>query len=248
LTEALDQTVESAVNLVGVDVNTASVSLLKYVSGLTSRSAENLVDFRNKNGPFQDRGELKGVSGIGEIVFQQSAGFLRIPDGKNPLDNTSIHPESYPATRKLLKEYQILENPTDWRKLNSQVRNEKKRIDQLTKNLGIGEPTLLDILSNLEKPGRDPREEMPKPLFKSDVLKIEDLRKGMILKGTVRNVVDFGAFVDIGLKRDGLIHVSQMAERLIKDPHKVLSVGDIISVKVLEIDLERDRIKLSLKI
>jgi uncharacterized protein len=234
--------------LVGVDLNTASASLLKYVSGLTSRSAENIIKYRNKNGPFTSRQELNRVAGIGDIAFQQSAGFLRIPNGKNPLDNTSIHPESYEATKKLLQKFKILDKPLNWRELNSNLRKDKIEFTSLAEEIDIGALTLEDILLNLEKPGRDPRDEMQKPVFKSDVLNIEDLRDGMILKGTVRNVVDFGAFVDIGIKRDGLVHVSQMGERFVKDPHKIVSVGDVISVKVIGVDTERGRVKLSLKV
>jgi uncharacterized protein len=202
----------------------------------------------NKNGAFTSRQELNNVSGIGDIAFQQSAGFLRIPNGKNPLDNTSIHPESYEATIKLLQKFQVLDKPLNWRELNSNLKRDKIEFTSLAEEIGIGALTLEDILLNLEKPGRDPRDEMQKPVFKSDVLNIEDLREGMILKGTVRNVVDFGAFVDIGLKRDGLVHVSQMGRRFVKDPHKILSVGDVISVKVIDVDIERGRIKLSLNV
>ncbi len=248
LSEALNQVVESAVNLVGVDLNTASASLLKYVSGLTARTAENIVKYRDEHGKFRNREELKKVPGIGDIAFQQSAGFLRIPDGDNPLDNTSIHPESYQATHRLLEKFQVLDRPARWRELPAEIRKQKIDLATLAEEIGVGEPTLEDILANLEKPGRDPRDEMPKPIFKSDVLKIEDLREGMILKGTVRNVVDFGAFVDIGIKRDGLVHVSEMGEKYVKDPHKVVAVGDVISVKVIGVDLERGRVKLSMKI
>ncbi len=247
LGETLGVVVESAVNLVGVDLNTASASLLKYVSGLTTRTAENIVKYRDENGKFRSRENLTAVSGLGEIAFQQSAGFLRIPEGDNPLDNTGIHPESYDATRRLLDKFQVTDNPAEWRTLRSQVSRQGTAIRNLAEEIGIGEPTLEDILANLEKPGRDPRDEMPKPILKSDVLKLEDLREGMVLKGTVRNVVDFGAFVDIGVKRDGLVHVSEMGERFVKDPHKVVSVGDVINVKVVGVDLERGRVKLSMK-
>ncbi len=248
LGEALEIVVESAVNLVGVDLNTASMSLLKNISGLTSRTAENIIKYRDEHGEFRNREQLPNVPAVGDIAFQQSAGFLRIPDGDNPLDNTSIHPESYEATKTLLKKFKILDNPPEWRTLRYQIKNEQHNFSDLAREIGVGEPTLEDILANLEKPGRDPREEMPKPVFKSDVLKLEDLREGMVLKGTVRNVVDFGAFVDIGVKRDGLVHVSEMGERFVKDPHKVVSVGDVISVKVIDIDLERGRVKLSMKV
>ncbi len=248
LSESLHNVVESAVNSVGVDLNTASVSLLKYVSGLTARTAENIVRYRDEHGKFRRREELKKVSGIGEIAFQQAAGFLRIPDGDNPLDNTGIHPESYEATRKLLALFNVENDPKEWRKLPRLVREKQMSLAELAEQVGVGEPTLEDILKDLEKPGRDPREEMPPPIFKSDVLKIEDLREGMILKGTVRNVVDFGAFVDIGLKRDGLVHVSEMADRFVKNPLEVVSVGDVVTVKVIGIDLERQRVKLSMRV
>lgn len=247
LHEALHAVVEDCVNQVGVNLNTASKALLTYVSGLTSRSAKNIVKYREQRGSFRNREELKEVPGIGINSFEQCAGFLRIPNGTNPLDNTSIHPESYDATRKLLQKLAITDIHQGGKTLIRQLKSQSREIRQLAEELQLGEPTLRDILDNLEKPGRDPREDLPKPLLKSDILKIEDLREGMILKGTVRNVVDFGAFVDIGVKQDGLIHISQMGERFVKDPHKVLSVGDIIDVKIISIDPERGRIGLSLK-
>ncbi len=246
LAEALHQVVESAVNMVGVNLNTASVSLLKYVSGLTSRTAASIVQYRDEHGPFQNREELKKVEGIGEIAFQQAAGFLRIPDSDNPLDNTSIHPESYPATQKLLQKFHIKDIQQEGKLLRQKIKQAHIELKALLAELGIGEPTFNDILDNLEKPGLDPRDELPPPIFKSDVLKMEDLREGMILKGTVRNVVDFGAFVDIGVKQDGLVHVSRMAKKFVKNPYELLSVGDVIEVKVISIDLERGRIGLSM--
>ncbi|MHB2150744.1 Tex family protein [Calditrichota bacterium LG25] len=246
LAEALQQVVESAVNMVGVNVNTASASLLKYVSGLTSRTANSIVKYRDEHGPFRNREEIKKVDGIGEVAYQQAAGFLRIPDGDNPLDNTSIHPESYEATRKLLEKFKVDDIHQGGKLLRLKIKQEKVDIPALLEELGIGEPTFNDILDNLEKPGLDPRDELPKPIFKSDVLKMEDLREGMILKGTVRNVVDFGAFVDIGVKQDGLVHVSRMAKKFVKNPYELLSVGDVIEVKVVSIDLERGRIGLSM--
>jgi uncharacterized protein len=247
LDEALQNVVESAVNSVGVDVNTASASLLKYISGLTSRTVENIVKYRDAHGKFTDREELRNVSGVGDIAFQQAAGFLRIPGGDNPLDNTGIHPESYQATQKLLELFTVQNDSKAWRTLKQRVRQEKKTLAALAEQVGVGEPTLEDILNDLEKPGRDPRDKMPKPIFKSDVLKLEDLREGMILKGTVRNVVDFGAFVDIGVKREGLVHVSEMAERYVKNPLEVVAVGDVVTVKVVGVDIERGRVKLSMK-
>ncbi len=246
LAEALHQVVESAVNMVGVNLNTASASLLKYVSGLTSRTAANIVKYRDEHGPFRNREELKKVDGIGEIAFQQAAGFLRIPDGDNPLDNTSIHPESYQATQRLLEKFKIKDVHQGGKLLRMKLKTENVDLEKLLEELGIGEPTFNDILENLEKPGLDPRDEMPKPIFKSDVLKMEDLREGMVLKGTVRNVVDFGAFVDIGVKQDGLVHVSRMAKKFVKNPLEIVSVGDVIDVKVVSIDLERGRIGLSM--
>lgn len=254
LEEALNSIVESAVNLVGVDLNTASIGLLQNVSGLNTKSAQNIVGFRDDHGRFNNREQLIQVSGIGETAFQQSAGFLRITDGDNPLDNTAIHPESYLATQKLLEMFKIdlrsrrESEQKKWQGLRNELKNYKLTNSQLAEKIGVGEPTLEDILINLEKPGRDPRDEMPKPLFKSNVLKLEDLREGMILQGTIRNVVDFGAFVDIGLKRDGLIHISQMADKFVKNPLEIVSVGDIVKIKVIGIDLERERVNLSMKI
>ncbi len=247
LSEALDNVVESAVNMVGVDLNTASASLLKHVSGLTSRTAENIVKHRDENGRFDKRSKLKKVAGIGGVAYEQAAGFLRIPDGAEPLDNTGIHPESYAATKKLLALFKIEKDPSRWRDLSKLIQSSGKSVSALAKDIGVGEPTLEDIISNLEKPGRDPRDAMPKPILKSDVLKIDDLREGMTLKGTVRNVVDFGAFVDIGLKRDGLVHISELANRFVKNPMDVVSVGDVVNVRVLSVDLERGRVQLSMK-
>ncbi len=243
----LDNVVESCVNFVGVDLNTASASLLTYVSGLNKRIAENIVKYREKKGKFKDRGELKEVTGLGEKAFEQSAGFLKIPGSKNPFDNTFIHPESYEATEKMLKNFNIpIANIKDSGSMISLIVN-KKGTKQLAEELGIGEPTLIDIIENLKKPGRDPREELPKPILRSDVLKIEDLKEGMKLKGTVRNVVDFGAFVDIGVKQDGLLHISQIADKYIKNPLDVINVGDIIDVTIIGINKERGRISLSMK-
>lgn len=246
LTQSLGQVVESAVNNVGVNLNTASSSILKYVSGLTSRTADSIIEYRNEHGSFHNRAELKQISGIGGIAFEQAAGFLRIPDGDNSLDNTAIHPESYKATEKLLRKFKIEDVKAEGRQIKKKVKDSGVILDELLEELGIGEPTYYDILDNLEKPGLDPRDELQKPIFKSDVLKMEDLKEGMVLKGTVRNVVDFGAFVDIGVKQDGLVHVSQMAKRYIKNPLEVASVGDVVDVKVVSIDLERGRIALSM--
>ncbi|MBX7151603.1 RNA-binding transcriptional accessory protein, partial [bacterium] len=244
LADALTVVVESAVNYVGVNLNTASASLLTYVSGLSSRTATAIVQFRDKNGKFARRDQLLEVPGIGPAAFQQAAGFLRIPEGDNPFDNTSIHPESYEATQKLLQKFNVLDVRMAGSFLDLQLRNSKLPLDKVAGEVGIGVPTLKDIIDNLKKPGRDPRDEMPKPIFKSDVLKMEDLREGMILKGTVRNVVDFGAFVDIGVKQDGLVHISQLAHKFVKNPMEVVAVGDVVDVKVLGVDLAKGRVQL----
>lgn len=248
LSDTLDQVVESAVNYVGVDLNTASYALLRYVSGLNLRTAKAIVAYREEHGAFRNREELKKVPGIGESAFQQAAGFLRIPDGDNPLDNTAIHPESYEATRKLLEMFGIKDIRTGGTLIRLKLQKGNLSLEDEAKRIGVGIPTLEDILAQLEKPGRDPREELPPPIFKSDVLKLEDLKVGMILKGTVRNVVDFGAFVDIGVKRDGLVHISEMSHKFIRNPHEVVAVGDIVDVKVIHVDLAKGRIQLSMKL
>ena len=247
LSESLGHVVESCVNSVGVNLNTASASLLRHISGLTSRTAQNIVKFRDEHGKFKSRRQLMEVEGIGEVAYELAAGFLRIPDGDNPLDNTSIHPESYAATEKLLKKFKISDIRKEGNMLKLKIKNIREELQTLLEELGIGEPTFRDIIANIEKPGLDPRDSLPKPIFKSDVLKMEDLKEGMWLKGTVRNVVDFGAFVDIGVKQDGLVHVSRMAERYVKNPLEVVAVGDVVDVKVISIDLERGRIGLSMK-
>lgn len=230
LDEALTAVVEDCVNTVGVDLNTASISLLKYVSGISSRVAYNIVKYREQNGKFISREELLEVKGIGIKTFTQCAGFLRIPDGKNILDNTGVHPESYDIAEKLL---------------NMELAEEN--IGQLSKKLNAGYHTLKDIIEELKKPGRDPRDEMPKPIFRTDVLKMEDLKEDMVLTGTVRNVVDFGVFVDIGVKEDGLIHISELSNRYIKHPKEIVKIGDIVKVKILNVDKDRGRISLSMK-
>ena len=247
LAKKLDDVVVSCVNYIGVDLNTASVSLLTYVSGLNKRIATNIFNFREKYGRFQNRNQLMKVTGLGEKIFEQAAGFLKIPNGDNPLDNTFIHPESYSVTEKLLNICNI--SVANIKESGNLVYFyvSKKGNEKIAGEVGVGEPTLIDILDNLRKPGRDPREEMPKPILRSDVLKMEDLTQGMMLKGTVRNIVDFGAFVDIGVKQDGLIHISQMANKFIRNPLEVLSVGDIIDVTILSIDTEKGRISLSMK-
>lgn len=247
LGKKLDDVVVSCVNYVGVDLNTASTSLLTYVSGLNKRIAGNIVKHREKIGKFKTREELLEVSGLGDKAYEQCAGFLKIPEGKNPLDNTFIHPESYQATQKLLElgKINLSEIRSSASYLNLLI--SKKGAKKIADEINIGEPTLLDIIENLKKPGRDPREELPKPMLRSDVLKIEDLKEGMRLKGTVRNIVDFGAFVDIGVKQDALIHISQIADKYVKHPLEVLKVGDIIDATIIGIDIARGRISLSCK-
>lgn len=247
LEEKLDQVVESVVNHVGVNLNTASISLLTHVSGLNKRIASNIINYREKIGRFKNREELKKVAGIGESTYTQAAGFLKIEDGDNPLDATSIHPESYEVTIKLLEtlKMNIKEFKKDHQALVQELQRQNKK--DLSQILGVGLPTLELITENLKKPGRDPREDMPKPIFRSDVLKIEDLRPGMRLKGTVRNVIDFGAFVDIGVKQDGLLHISEMGDVFVKNPHDVLSVGDVIDVTIKTIEMDRQRIALTRK-
>jgi uncharacterized protein len=246
LAETLDAVVESAVNHVGVDLNTASPALLQYVSGVNKRVAKAIVRHRDERGPFKSRQALRKVKGIGEKGFEQSAGFLKIPAGENPLDNTFIHPESYPVVENLFALMGVRGDEPDLAQRVKAFRAEND-LAELAEVLEVGLPTLTDIFDNLIKPGRDPRDELPKPILRSDVLKMEDLREGMILKGTVRNVVDFGAFVDIGVKQDGLVHVSQMADRYVKNPLEVVSVGDVVEVKVISIDIERGRIGLSMR-
>jgi uncharacterized protein len=247
LRKNLDIVVDSCVNYVGVDVNTASASLLTYVSGLNKRLAENVVKHREENGEFKNRKEILKVTGIGAKAFEQSAGFLKIRDGKNPLDNTFIHPESYEATEKLFELVGAPKDEIEKSSLAIKSYIDKKGALVIAEEINVGEPTLIDIIENLLKPGRDPRDEMPKPILRSDVLKMEDLTEGMTLTGTVRNVVDFGAFVDIGVKQDGLLHISQIANKFVKDPLELLNVGDIIDVRVIGIDIKKGRISLSMK-
>lgn len=247
LVKNLDDVVISCVNYVGVDLNTASASLLTYVSGLNKRIASAVIRHREKIGKFKTREELMEVTGLGEKAFEQCAGFLKISDGENPLDNTAIHPESYAATQKLLKFCNIEPKELQAKGKLIDMFINTKGLRTVADDIGVGEPTLIDIIENIKKPGRDPREEMPKPILRSDVLKIEDLTEGMRLKGTVRNIVDFGAFVDIGVKQDGLLHISQMANRFIKNPLDILKVGDIIDVTIIGIDIKKDRISLSMK-
>ena len=250
LSESLTGVVEDAVNKVGVDVNTATPSLLSYVSGINSSIAKNIVKYRDENGKLKNRKQLLKVPKLGKVAFEQCAGFLRIIDGDNPLEVTAVHPESYDATEKLLDKIGFKkEDLRNKEKINS-LREHLKSVNvaEMAKELDIGEMTLSDIIEELSKPGRDPRDEMPKPILRQDVLKFEDLKEGMILTGTVRNVIDFGCFVDIGVKYDGLVHISEMSEKYIKNPSEVVSVGDIVKVKVIKIDTERHKVGLSMKV
>ena len=250
LAESLTGVVEDSVNKVGVDVNTATPSLLSYVSGINGTIAKNIVKYRDENGKLKNRKELLKVPKLGKVAFEQCAGFLRIFDGENPLEITAVHPESYEATEKLLANLGFNKTDLKDKEKIDELRQKLKSVDvaKTAKELKIGEMTLADIISELSKPGRDPREDMPKPILRSDVLKLEDLKEGMILTGTVRNVIDFGAFVDIGVKHDGLVHISEMSEKFIKNPSEIVSVGDIVKVKVIKIDLERQKVGLSMKV
>ena len=250
LTESLTGVVEDAVNKVGVDVNTATPSLLSYVSGINKTIANNIVKYRDENGKLKERKELLKVPKLGKVAFEQCAGFIRIFDGKNPLEITAVHPESYEQTEKLLAKIGYDKNDLlDKEKLKEiKTKLASVSISNLAKELEIGELTLKDIIDELSKPGRDPREEMPKPILRNDVLKFEDLKDGMILTGTVRNVIDFGAFVDIGVKHDGLVHISELSESFVKNPADVVSIGDIVKVKVIKINPEKQKVSLSMKI
>lgn len=248
LSNALDGVVEDCVNSVGVDLNTASPSLLLRVAGVTSAIAKNIAAYREENGSFKSRADLKKVPKLGPKAFEQCAGFLRISDGSNVLDNTAVHPESYSAAKKLLKLCEVSDD--DVRRGNISVLKQRVKTEgtaALAEQLEIGEPTLIDIVSEISKPGRDPREELPKPLLRTDVMGMEDLKAGMELKGTVRNVIDFGAFVDIGVHQDGLVHISQITNRFIKHPSDVLKVGEIVTVWVLSVDVQKKRIALTMK-
>ncbi len=247
LTESLAAVVEDCVNKVGVDLNTASASLLMYVSGINKTMATNIVKYREENGKFCSRSELKKVPKLGPKAYEQCAGFLRINDGRNPLDATAVHPESYAAAKSLLESLGYSTKDVKASGLVG-ISKEIKDVSAKAKELNVGEMTLRDIISELEKPGRDPREDMPKPILKSDVLEMKDLKEGMLLKGTVRNVIDFGAFVDIGVHQDGLVHISQMTDKFIKHPLEVVSVGDIVEVKVISVDEKKGRIGLTMKL
>ena len=250
LQESLTGVVEDSVNKVGVDVNTATPSLLSYVSGINNTIAKNIVKYRDENGKLKNRKELLKVPKLGKVAFEQCAGFLRIFDGDNPLEVTAVHPESYEPTEKLLNQLGFDKNDLkDKEKLeNLRTKLKSVNVQEMAKELNIGEMTLADIIEELSKPGRDPREDMPKPILRSDVLKLDDLKEGMVLTGTVRNVIDFGAFVDIGVKHDGLVHISEMSDKFIKNPSDIVSVGDIVKVKVIKIDKERQKVGLSMKV
>lgn len=245
LSEALSGVVEDCVNKVGVDLNTASAPLLEYISGISKAVAKNIVVYREENGSFKTRKELLKVSKLGPKAFEQCAGFLRINDGKEPLDMTSVHPESYEATKKLLESIGYSSKDITVAGLNG-ISKKITDFKKVSDEIGIGEITLKDIVKELEKPGRDPRDEMQKPILRTDVMEMEDLKEGMILKGTVRNVIDFGAFVDIGVHQDGLVHISKLSKKFIKHPLEAVSVGDIVEVKVDSVDLKKKRIALSM--
>ena len=247
LDESLTGVVEDAVNSVGVDLNTATPSLLKYVSGINKTLANNIVKYRDENGKIKTRKELLKVSKLGPVAFTQCAGFLRIPESKNPLDNTSVHPESYEAAEKILNSvgYELSDLKEKLPEVKAKLHD--INVEKMASELEIGVPTIKDIIKELMKPGRDPREDMPKPILRSDVLKMEDLKEGMILTGTVRNVIDFGAFVDIGVKNDGLVHISEMSDKFVKNPMNIVSVGDIVKVRVLKVDLEKKKVSLSMR-
>ena len=248
LSEALDGVVEDCVNSVGADLNTASPALLSRVSGVNATVSKNIVAYREENGAFSSRAELKKVLKLGPKAFEQCAGFLRVPESKNPLDNTGVHPESYAAAKQLLElcGYDLKDvakgNISDLAK-----KAESIGLESIGEKIGIGVPTLQDIIKEITKPGRDPRDELPPPLLRTDVLDIKDLKEGMELKGTVRNVIDFGAFIDIGVHQDGLVHISQISDKRIKHPSDVLKVGDVVNVRIVKVDVEKGRISLTMK-
>ena len=248
LSEALDGVVEDCVNSVGADLNTASPALLSRVAGVSAAVSKNIVAYREENGAFISRAELKKVSKLGPKTFEQCAGFLRVPESAEPLDHTGVHPESYDAARQLLRlcgytEADITGNGV------GELRQKVETIGTVkaAEHIGTGVPTMMDIIAELTKPGRDPRDELPPPLLRTDVLDIKDLKPGMVLKGTVRNVIDFGAFIDIGVHQDGLVHISQISDKRIRHPSDVLSVGDIVTVSILSVDTAKNRISLTIK-
>ena len=250
LGESLSNVVEDAVNEVGVDVNTATPSLLQYVSGINKTTAENIVKYRDENGKLTERKELLKVPKLGKAAFEQCAGFMRVYDGKNPLETTAVHPESYKTAEELLKIIGYKKEDLLNKEKLEEIRKSLSSINikEIAEKLGVGEMTLKDIVDWISKPGRDPRDEMPKPILRQDVLKFEDLKIGQVLTGTVRNVIDFGAFVDVGVKHDGLVHISEMSEKFVKNPSSIVSVGDVVKVKVIDVDYDRQKVKLSMKI
>ena len=250
LSEELTNVVEDAVNEVGVDVNTATPSLLSYVSGINSTIAKNIVEYRDENGKYTERKQLLKVPKLGKTAYTQCAGFIRVPNGKNPLEITAVHPESYEAAEKLLDSIGFNKNDLLDKEKLSTIKQKLSQVDlhKKAEELGIGELTLKDIIDELKKPGRDPRDEMPKPVLRADVLKFEDLRDGMVLTGTVRNITDFGCFVDVGVKHDGLVHISEMSDKFVKNPSDIVSIGDIVKVKVIGIDQDKQKVKLSMRI
>ncbi len=248
LDEALTGVVEDCVNSVGVDVNTASHSLLSYIAGINAASAKNIVKYREENGAFKSRAEILKVPRIGAKAYEQCAGFLRVPDSKFILDNTGVHPESYEAALKLLNKFEYTQEDVKANKLSMlRVKAEKYGLRKLAEEFGVGEPTLVDIITELEKPGRDIRDSFPAPVLRDDILGMEDLKPEMLLTGTVRNVIDFGVFVDIGVHQDGLVHISELSDKYVKHPSQVVSLGDVVKVKVLSVDLKKKRISLSMK-
>lgn len=248
LAESLKGVVEYCVNSVGIDLNTASASLLQYVSGITASIAKNIILYRDEKGRFNNRKELLYVKMLGPKTFEQCAGFLRIRDGENILDNTAVHPESYEAVNKLFKSLNwSIEDISNGIEIKQLTDSASLDLGQLASSIGLGEPTLVDILEELKKPGRDPRDELPKPLLRTDIVGLEDLKEGMVLTGTVRNVIDFGVFVDIGVHQDGLVHISKLSDKYVRHPTDIVQVGDIVKVKVLDVDIERKRISLSMK-
>jgi uncharacterized protein len=247
LEESLDGVVEACVNAVGVDINTASHSLLTHVAGLSASVAKNVVAFRDANGHFKSRKQLLKVPKLGQKAFEQCAGFLRVPESADVLDNTAVHPESYEAVQKLAKLRGFTMEDVKKGQLTSLKSISDKEARSLADQIGIGAPTLLDIIDELQKPGRDPRESLPPPLLRKDLMKLEDLKPGMEITGTVRNVIDFGVFVDIGVHEDGLVHISQLADKFVRHPSEVAKVGDVVKVRVLEVDLKRKRIALTMK-
>ena len=250
LAESLNGVVEDVVNKVGVDVNTATAPLLSYVAGLNKTISKNIVNYRDEHGKLKNRKELLKVPKLGKVAYEQCAGFIRVFDGDNPLEITAVHPESYEKAEELLKEIGYGKKDLKIKEKLTEIREKLTKLDQkeMAKKLDIGEMTLKDIIDELSKPGRDPREDMPKPILRKDVVKFEDLQEGMILTGTVRNLTDFGAFVDVGVKHDGLVHISEMSDKFVKNPSDIVSIGDVVQVKVIGIDKDRQKVKLSMKI